>query len=303
MEMVMIEMSKQKSRRRPAAVSAPEEIKAGSPAASQARENNGPRITSNRRIVGSLIVIAIFIILTLAFWNWWDQVRVLIAFASDQEAFGEYLRSFGVLGPLVLFAAQMIQVFIAFIPGHVVSISGGYVFGFGWGLIMNLAFTVIASQMAYYLARWAGRPIVYRLADRETIEYWERVANQKGTVFFTIAFLLPIFPSDAMNFVGGLSGITAGRFLVANFFGRMPSAIMLTMIGAYGTEFTNVAWAVIILIFIVVFILGNYGARWIRRTLDEHSEAEQAALALLPADSQPGQADNTPEPKQEPIQS
>ena len=44
--------------------------------------------------------------------------------------------------------------------------------------------------MAYFLARYAGRPIVYKLADRETVDYWERVANQKGTVFFTIAFLL-----------------------------------------------------------------------------------------------------------------
>ena len=243
-----------------------------------AGKDNGTKTPSNRRIAVSLIIIAIFILLTIAFWHWWDQLHALIKFVSDQEAFGEYLRSFGVMAPLVLFMAQMIQVFIAFIPGHVVSISGGYVFGFAWGFIMNLSFTVFASQMAYFLARYAGRPIVYRLADRETVYYWERVANTRGTLFFTIAFLLPIFPSDAMNFVGGLSGISAGKFLFANFFGRMPSAIMLTMIGAYGTEFSNVAWAIIVLIFVVVLIAGNYGARWIRRTLDEMDDAETELL-------------------------
>ncbi|MFN2204930.1 MAG: TVP38/TMEM64 family protein, partial [Candidatus Promineifilaceae bacterium] len=164
-----------------------------------AGKDNGTKTPSNRRIAVSLIIIAIFILLTIAFWHWWDQLHALIKFVSDQEAFGEYLRSFGVMAPLVLFMAQMIQVFIAFIPGHVVSISGGYVFGFAWGFIMNLSFTVFASQMAYFLARYAGRPIVYRLADRETVDYWERVANTRGTLFFTIAFLLPIFPSDAMN--------------------------------------------------------------------------------------------------------
>ena len=243
-----------------------------------AGKDNGTKTPSNRRIAISLIIIAIFILLTIAFWHWWDQLHALIKFVSDQEAFGEYLRSFGVMAPLVLFMAQMIQVFIAFIPGHVVSISGGYVFGFAWGFIMNLSFTVFASQMAYFLARYAGRPIVYRLADRETVDYWERVANTRGTLFFTIAFLLPIFPSDAMNFVGGLSGISAGKFLFANFFGRMPSAIMLTMIGAYGTEFSNVAWAIIVLIFVVVLIAGNYGARWIRRTLDEMDDTETELL-------------------------
>jgi uncharacterized membrane protein YdjX (TVP38/TMEM64 family) len=242
------------------------------------QEDNGTKSPSNRRIFASLVIIALFILLTLAFWYWWDNIKDLIAFVSDQEAFGEYLRSFGVLAPLVLFIAQMIQVFIAFIPGHVVSISGGYVFGFGWGLIMNLSFTVFASQMAYFLARYAGRPIVYKLTDRETVDYWERVANQKGTMFFTIAFLLPIFPSDAMNFVGGLSGISGGKFLIANLFGRMPSAIMLTMIGAYGTEFSNIAWGIIILIFVIVFFAGNYGARWIKNSLDQIDPAEAELL-------------------------
>ncbi|MFN2135415.1 MAG: TVP38/TMEM64 family protein [Candidatus Promineifilaceae bacterium] len=230
---------------------------------------------SNMRIAASLIVIALFILISLAFWRNWDQVKVFIDFVSDQQAFGDYLRSFGVMAPLVLFAAQMIQVFIAFIPGHVVSISGGYVFGFAWGFVMNLAFTVFASQLAYFLARWAGRPVVYKLADRETIDYWERVANTQGTVFFTIAFLLPIFPSDAMNFVGGLSGISAGKFFVANLFGRTPSAIMLTMIGAYGMEFSHLAWAVIILIFVIVFFAGNYGARWIKNSIDQAQESAQ----------------------------
>jgi uncharacterized membrane protein YdjX (TVP38/TMEM64 family) len=239
----------------------------------ESETGNGAKSPSNRRLFASLVVVAIFILLTITFWYYWDEIKPLLSFISDQDAFGEYLRSFGVLAPLVLFAAQMIQVFIAFIPGHVVSISGGYVFGFAWGLIMNISFTVFASQMAYFVARWAGRPIVYRLADRQTVDYWERVANQRGTVFFTIAFLLPIFPSDAMNFVGGLSGISPGRFFVANLFGRTPSAIMLTMIGAYGTTFTNVAWAIIILIFIIVFIAGNFGARWIKNSLEQADQA------------------------------
>jgi uncharacterized membrane protein YdjX (TVP38/TMEM64 family) len=263
---MMAVTSEQESNKKPLAVQAVD----------PAPEDNGTKSPSNKRIFVSLVIIAILILLSIAFWYNWDSIKTILAFASDQEAFGEYLRSFGVLAPFALFAAQMIQVFIAFIPGHVVSISGGYVFGFAWGLIMNIAFTVFASQMAYFLARYAGRPIVYKLADRETVDYWERVANQKGTVFFTIAFLLPIFPSDAMNFVGGLSGISAGKFLIANLFGRTPSAIMLTMIGAYGTEFSNVAWAIIILIFIIVFFAGNYGAKWIKKSLDQidHSEAE-----------------------------
>ena len=223
---------------------------------------------SNKRLFWSIVSIILFALLTVAVWYWWDEANLLMTFISDQEAFGEYLRSFGVWGPLVLWIAQLFQVFFAFIPGHVVLIAAAYVYGFPLGLFFNITFTVAASQLAYLFARWAGRPVVYRLADRETVDYWERVANQKGVFFFTIAFLLPIFPSDAMNFVAGLSGITFRRFLLANFLGRLPSAIMLSLIGAYGLKFTNTMWGLILLAFLLLFILGYLAVNHIKKSVE-----------------------------------
>ncbi|MDX1414508.1 MAG: TVP38/TMEM64 family protein [Candidatus Promineifilaceae bacterium] len=227
---------------------------------------------SNKRLFWSILSIAIFIILTVLIWIWWDPIQVLVAFITDQEAFGTYLQSFGIWGPVVLFAAQIIQVFFAFIPGHVVLIAAAYVYGFGLGLFFNITFTVVASQMAYLFARWAGRPLVYRLADKDTVEYWERVANQKGVLFFTISFLLPVFPSDAMNFVAGLSGIDSRRFLLANFLGRFPSAIILSLIGAYGLELSNVQWGMIILSYIIFFVVGHFIVNKIRNGVEEEEQ-------------------------------
>jgi uncharacterized membrane protein YdjX (TVP38/TMEM64 family) len=140
--------------------------------------------------------------------------------------------------------------------------------------LFNLAFTVGASQLAYLVARWAGRPIVYRFVDRETVVYWEQIANQKGVLFFTIAFLLPIFPSDAMNFVAGLSGIDARRFLVANFLGRFPSAVMLTLIGAYGLELTPIVWGMIIAAYVLFFVVGHYVVNQIKKGVDTGDQVE-----------------------------
>ena len=229
---------------------------------------------SNKRLFWSIVSIILFALLTVAVWYWWDEVKLLMTFISDQEAFGEYLRSFGIWGPLVLWGAQLLQVFFAFIPGHVVLIAAGYVYGFPLGLFFNITFTVAASQLAYLFARWAGRPLVYRLADQETVDYWERVANQKGVFFFTIAFLLPIFPSDAMNFVAGLSGIDSRRFLLANFLGRVPSAIMLTLIGAYGLEFSNTMWGLVLFAFVVLFVFGYLAVSHIKKSVDNAGQLQ-----------------------------
>lgn len=189
---------------------------------------------------------------------WWTPLTEFYALVLDQDAFSAYLQGFGVLGPAVLALMQMLQVLIAFIPGHVFLVAAGYIYGFPAGLAMNIAFTVIASQICYMLARWAGRPVVNRFVDGDKVDYWERVANQKGVTFFTVAFMLPVFPSDMMNFVGGLSGISSRRFLVASFIGRFPSAVMLTLIGSHGLELSNEAWLGIAIAGVAAFFAGRY---------------------------------------------
>lgn len=194
----------------------------------------------------------------VALWIWREPVAEFMALIRDQETVSAYLQSFGWWGPAVLAFAQAMQVLFAFIPGHVFLIAAGYVYGFPLGLLLNLTFTVAASQLCFLLARWAGRPVVNRFVDPLVVDRWERIANEKGILFFTISFWLPVFPSDAMNFVAGLSGISSRRFLVANILGRIPSAIMLTLIGSHGLELPRSAWTIIAIIAVAVFFLGRY---------------------------------------------
>jgi len=243
-----------------------------------AKDRNG---LSKRHIFWSIASLILFILLTIAVWYWWPNVKLLITFISDQDAFGAYLQSFGILGPLVLWGAQLLQVFVAFIPGHVVLIAAGYVYGFPLGLLFNVTFTVAASQLAFLFAVWAGRPLVYRLVNRDTVDYWERIANQKGTLFFTISFLLPIFPSDAMNFVAGLSGINSRRFLAANFLGRFPSAVLLTLIGAYGLDLSNITWALIIVAYFLFFVIGHLAVNQIKKQVDNGDPVDPEQIQEL----------------------
>ena len=177
---------------------------------------------------------------------------------SNQEYVSNYVQSFGALAPLVLAFLQVLQVIVAFIPGHVFVIAGGYIYGLPWGLLFNIVCVVSASQLGFLLARWAGRPIVHRLAAPETIDKWETIAEKQGFLFFTIAFVLPVFPTDIMNFVAGLTGISSRKFLAANFLGRLPSVILLTLIGSHGLELSNTVWALLALLVTAVYIAGRF---------------------------------------------
>jgi uncharacterized membrane protein YdjX (TVP38/TMEM64 family) len=204
-----------------------------------------------------LIVITAVLITGALLWVFRQPVWELLSLVGDQESVSAYLQGFGLWGPLVLAIVQLIQILAAVIPGHVFLIAAGYVYGFPFGLLLNVVYIVAASQLAFSLARWAGRPFISRLVSKEQLEKWYAIGEKQGFIFFTIAFVLPVFPTDVMNFVAGLSGISPRKFLAANFLGRLPSAIILTLIGSYGLQFTTLTWAAILLLAVSVYISGR----------------------------------------------
>ena len=117
-------------------------------------------------------------------------------------------------------------------------IAGAYVYGFTAGFLMSWLVSVAASQAIFYLARYAGSPVVERFVPAGLLDKWTRRATEKGTLFFLLAFVIPPVPSDILIYVAGLSGIEGQRFFVANFFGRLPMIFLLSLVGANGFRIT-----------------------------------------------------------------
>ena len=198
------------------------------------------------RILKSLFIAAALVCL----WYWRDPVREFFALIGDREAIVAYLQQYQGWGPLILSLILGTQVFLAVIPGHAFMVAGGYIYGFLAGTLITQVSTVVASQLAYLLARKAGRPFVNRMAPANVIDKWNKLAEKQGVLFFFFAFILPIFPNDLMCFIAGLSSIEPKKFFVANFFGRLPCAIFITLIGSHGLEMPIYFWIVMAIVMI-----------------------------------------------------
>jgi uncharacterized membrane protein YdjX (TVP38/TMEM64 family) len=198
------------------------------------------------RILKSLFIAAVLVCI----WIWRTPLGELFNMIGDREAIVAYLQQYQGWGPLVLSLILGSQVFLAVIPGHAFMVAGGYIYGFLAGTLITQISTVIASQLAYLLARKAGRPFVNRMAPANVIDKWNKLAEKQGVLFFFFAFILPIFPNDLMCFIAGLSSIEPKKFFVANFFGRLPCAIFITLIGSHGVEMPLYFWILIILVMI-----------------------------------------------------
>ena len=193
----------------------------------------------------------------------------MISIIGDRDAIAAFLQQYGVVGPLILFIILALQVFLAVIPGHAFIVAGGYIYGLFLGAMITQISTVIASQLAFLLARKYGRPLVDRIAPANIIEHWNKLAQTQGGMFFFFSFILPIFPNDLMCFIAGMSAISPRKFFLANFLGRLPCAIFVTLIGSHGFELPLYFWILAVLVIIVLCVLWKNISNSIRTALSQ----------------------------------
>jgi len=184
-------------------------------------------------------------------WVFWAQLTASMELINDPQAITTALRNSGVWGVLVLGILFILQVFLAFIPGQALMLASGYLYGFWGGTLVTWLSLTLGGELAFWLARRYGRPFACRFVSQSVLERWSGFTARRGLGFYTISFVLPIFPNDAMCYVAGLGEISGRRFLVANALGRLMASLATAFVGAYGSQIPVVGWVVLVIAAIV----------------------------------------------------
>jgi len=210
----------------------------------------------------SLLKATLLLAVVIGIWFCYSDLATVITLLGDREGLTQQIEEYGSLGAIILVIVLILQVIVAALPGHFLIIAGGYLFGFTNGFLLTHLSIVISSQICYWLAQKYGRPIIERLAPTEGLEKWTLRAKRQGITFFIFTFNLPFFPSDVMNYVAGLSGISPRKFFIANILGKLPTSILFTLIGSHGFEFSWQFWiAAIVLTLVIVGIWQMIGPK------------------------------------------
>lgn len=173
---------------------------------------------------------------------------------SDPQIVKEFISSFGILGPIILILAQILQVVIFIIPGPVFTIAGGYAYGIVWGTIYSYIGTLLGSILVFYLARRFGRPFVERVVSKKDLQHFDVMYKKKGKISLFITRTMPIlFPNDAISFAAGLTKITYKEYILLSAIGYVPNILILTFFGEKISS--NNPWLVIILTVIGMSVL------------------------------------------------
>lgn len=193
-------------------------------------------------------------------WAYREPLSASLRWFSDMDAVTTSIKATGLWGPAVLFVLFVLQTFLAFIPGQVLMVSSGYIYGFAGGILITWASLVIGGQMAFWLARRYGRPFAERFVSPPLLDRWDKSAAGHGIGFYVFTLVLPFFPNDAMCYVAGLGTMSPRRFFVANIMGRGIASFLTVVVGAFSDQIPGLLWYAIVG-FIFLGIIGWAAAR------------------------------------------
>jgi uncharacterized membrane protein YdjX (TVP38/TMEM64 family) len=190
-----------------------------------------------------IIAIVALVALIVVAWQWGAPAW---GWFHDRAAMQAWMASFGAWAPLVGIALNAAQVIAAPIPGQVIGLANGYLFGVWLGALYSLIGVMLGTGIVLILTRWWGRPFVVRLIQGEQLEKVDRLIARRGALFFFLIFLAPFLPDDLTCFAVGLTDLPLGRMMVLIALGRLPGLVVASWVGANAASLGLAEWGVLI---------------------------------------------------------
>ncbi|MCH7486694.1 MAG: TVP38/TMEM64 family protein [Proteobacteria bacterium] len=145
-----------------------------------------------------------------------------------------WVHSFGILAPAVFVALYAVGT-VLFLPGSIITLAGGALFGPVWGSVVNLLGATIGATLAFLAARYLASDWVAKKAGGRLARLIAGVEDE-GWRFVALVRLIPLFPFNMLNYALGLTRIRLLHYVVTSLVCMTPAGIAYTYLGHAGRE-------------------------------------------------------------------
>ena len=155
--------------------------------------------------------------------------------------FISWVRAAGVWGAL-LFAGIYIAATVMLIPGSILTLGAGFVYGPLWGTLLVSPASVMGAFIAFSLARGRLRSSVEdKVKGNARFQAVDKAIGDQGFKIVTLLRLSPVFPFIFLNYALGLTGVRRSEYILASFLGMLPGTILFTYLGSLVPSVTELA--------------------------------------------------------------
>lgn len=189
-----------------------------------------------------------------------------------------WIQGLGSLGASAFIAIYIIAT-VALIPGSLLTLGAGLIFGVVWGSIYVLAGAIVGETCAFLLGRYLLRDWVEKkISDDRTFLALDRALKRSGLKIILLTRLAPIFPFSLLNYAFGVTGISLKDYFLGSI-GMIPMTIVYVYFGSLAGDLTAIdtasqlapelQWTVKIIGAIATIVCTLYVTRLARQALEQ----------------------------------
>lgn len=191
----------------------------------------------------------------------------------------QWIQNLGPIGAIAFIVLYTIAT-VAFLPGSILTLGAGVVFGVVLGSIYVFIGATLGATAAFLVGRYLARGWVARkIAGNEKFKAIDDAVGREGFKIVLLTRLSPVFPFNLLNYAYGVTGVSLKDYFLGSV-GMIPGTIMYVYIGSLagslamvGTEAqpTNpvAQWTIRIVGFIATVAVTVYVTKVAKKALDE----------------------------------
>jgi len=145
-----------------------------------------------------------------------------------------WIHDAGAIAPLLFMLVYALAA-VLFLPGAVMTLAGGALFGPVLGTFYNLTGATLGATLAFLIARYLASDWVAKKAGGRVKQLINGVEGE-GWRFVAFVRLVPLFPFNLLNYALGLTRLRLLPYIIATYIFMLPGAVAYTYLGYAGRE-------------------------------------------------------------------
>jgi uncharacterized membrane protein YdjX (TVP38/TMEM64 family) len=144
--------------------------------------------------------------------------------------FAQWVNDLGLWGPVVFILGYIVAA-VAFVPGVLLTLAAGAIWGIFPGVPYVFIAAVLGASAAFLVARYVARAAIERrLVGNVRFAAIDRAVGVQGRKFVFFLRLSPIFPFNLLNYALGLTSIRFTDYVLASL-GMLPGTFLYVYYG------------------------------------------------------------------------
>lgn len=169
-----------------------------------------------------LVIVVVCIFISIKYFNVQSELRKILL----------WIQNSGWIGIAVYIGIYIIAC-IFFIPGSLLTLGAGAVFGVVQGSIFTSIASTLGATVSFLVGRYLARDwINKKIQNNKKFSKVDEAVGKEGWKIVILTRLSPIFPFNLLNYAYGLTKVALKNYFFASWIGMMPGTIMYVYIGS-----------------------------------------------------------------------